>query len=172
MSGRKAYSGLSSRAVTVVVLAATYAALVLILPGLSYGPIQVRIADVMSPLPYVLGLEGVLGLTLGTIAANALSPYGVWDVVIGSLCTFTYSLIDWALGRLLGYRRWLLIVIAAVNSVIVGLFIGALLIGLIARGGDPLKLLLLLTAESMIPMGIGSLLLVPTVRRYVKRAAN
>jgi uncharacterized membrane protein len=162
-------SKLSLRVVTALVLAVTYAVLVLLLPGISYGPIQVRVADILSPLPYVMGLESVLGLTLGTLIANVLSPYGVWDIAIGTLCTFTYTLIDWMLGRVLGYRRWALAVIAIVNSVTVGLYIGALLIGVIAEGGDPAYLFILLTGESLIPMSIGSFLLVPTVRRYLKR---
>jgi uncharacterized membrane protein len=166
-----AYSGskLSLRVVTALVLAVTYAVLVLLLPGISYGPIQVRVADILSPLPYVMGLESVLGLTLGTLISNVLSPYGVWDIAIGTLCTFTYTLIDWVLGRVLGYRRWTLAVVAIVNSVTVGLYIGALLIGVIAEGGDPAYLFILLTGESLIPMSIGSFLLVPTVRRYLKR---
>jgi uncharacterized membrane protein len=166
-----AYSGskLSLRVVTALVLAVTYAVLVLLLPGISYGPIQVRVADILSPLPYVMGLESVLGLTLGTLISNVLSPYGVWDIAIGTLCTFTYTLIDWVLGRVLGYRRWALAVIAIVNSVTVGLYIGVLLIGVIAEGGDPAYLFILLTGESLIPMSIGSFLLVPTVRRYLKR---
>jgi uncharacterized membrane protein len=162
-------SKLSLRVVTALVLAVTYAVLVLLLPGISYGPIQVRVADILSPLPYVMGLESVLGLTLGTLIANVLSPYGVWDIAIGTLCTFTYTLIDWVLGRVLGYRRWILAVVAIVNSVTVGLYIGALLIGVIAEGGDPAYLFILLTGESLIPMSIGSFLLVPTVRRYLKR---
>jgi len=162
-------SKLSLRVITALVLAVTYAVLVLLLPGISYGPIQVRVADILSPLPYVMGLESVLGLTLGTLIANVLSPYGVWDIAIGTLCTFTYTLIDWVLGRVLGYRRWTLAVVAIVNSVTVGLYIGALLIGVIAEGGDPAYLFILLTGESLIPMSIGSFLLVPTVRRYLKR---
>jgi uncharacterized membrane protein len=171
MSLSAAYSSskLSLRVVTALVLAVTYAVLVLLLPGISYGPIQVRVADILSPLPYVMGLESVLGLTLGTLIANVLSPYGVWDIAIGTLCTFTYTLIDWVLGRVLGYRRWTLAVVAIVNSVTVGLYIGALLIGVIAEGGDPAYLFILLTGESLIPMSIGSFLLVPTVRRYLKR---
>jgi len=169
LSAAYSSSKLSLRVVTALVLAVTYAVLVLLLPGISYGPIQVRVADILSPLPYVMGLESVLGLTLGTLIANVLSPYGVWDIAIGTLCTFTYTLIDWVLGRVLGYRRWALAVIAIVNSVTVGLYIGALLIGVIAEGGDPAYLFILLTGESLIPMSIGSFLLVPTVRRYLKR---
>lgn len=169
MAKRAGLVGFQRGMVSAVVLAATYAALVLVLPGVSYGPFQVRIADVLSPLPYVMELEGVVGLTLGTLVANVFSPYGVWDMVVGTLCTFTYTLIDWGIGRLLGYRRLGLILIAIINSVVIGFFIGALLIGTIAEGGDPLWLFLLLTAESLVPMSIGSFVLIPTLRRYLAK---
>ena len=158
----------SVRVVNAVVLAAVYAALVLVLPGISYGPVQVRVADVLSPLPYIMGFESVVGLTLGTLIANVFSPYGIWDVVVGTLCTFTYTLVDWALGRRVGYKKWMLPVIAVVNSVVVGFYIGFLLIGVIAGGGDPVHLFMLLTAESLIPMNIGSLVLVPAIKKYYR----
>lgn len=169
MAGKISIGGLSRRMVTAVVLAATYAGLVLVLPGVSYGPFQVRIADVLSPLPYVMGLESVVGLTLGTLVANVFSPYGIWDMAVGTLCTFTYTLVDWVIGRLVGYRRLGLVLVAVINSVVVGLYIGALLIGVMAGGGDPLMLFLVLTAESLVPMSIGSFVLVPAIRRYIAR---
>ncbi|MCC6034104.1 MAG: QueT transporter family protein [Desulfurococcaceae archaeon] len=159
---------ISMRSINAIILAAVYAILVLVLPGLSYGPLQVRIADVLSPLPYVMGFESVIGLTLGTLIANVFSPYGIWDMIIGTLCTFTYALIDWFLGKLIGYKKWMLIVIATVNSIIVGFYIGVLLLGIIGGGGNLTYLFILLTSESFISMSIGSLILVPTIRKYYK----
>jgi hypothetical protein len=49
----------------------------------------------------------------------------------------------------LGIRRWALAVVAIVNSVTVGLYIGALLIGVIAEGGDPAYLFILLTEKAL-----------------------
>jgi uncharacterized membrane protein len=68
-------------------IAGLYAALVMALPGISYGPLQIRIADILSPLPYIMGFESVVGLTLGTLIANILSPYGIWDMAIGLYAT-------------------------------------------------------------------------------------
>jgi uncharacterized membrane protein len=158
----------SIKILTAVVLAALYAALVIALPSISYGPIQVRVADILSPLPYVMGFESVIGLTLGTLIANAFSPYGVWDTVIGTLCTFTYTLIDWALGKKVGYRKWMLPVVAVINSLVVGLYIGYILLGAVAGAGNPVELFVFLTAESLIPMGVGSLVVVPVVKRYLR----
>lgn len=151
--------------VVVGVLAATYFTLTIALHPISYGPLQVRISDTLSPLSYILGLPGVAGLTLGTLLANVFSPYGFFDVVIGTLCTFTYSLANYALYKLFGYRRILLPVVAIVDSIMVGLFIGFLLLGVIAREGDPIVLTLILAVSSLIPMGLGALILTPLVAR-------
>lgn len=156
---------MSLRALRVAVLGASYAALTLMLHPISYGPLQIRVADVLSPLPYVMGFDGVAGVTLGTLVANLFSPYGVWDIVVGTLCTLTYSLINWWLGRTFGYRRALLPLVAVLDSVVVGLFIGVLLLGLMAEAGDPVYLFLLLTGESLVPMSVGALVVVPLVRR-------
>lgn len=156
---------ISTRAILVGSLAATYFVLTVALHPISYGPLQVRMSNVLSPLSYILGLPGVAGLTLGTFLANLFSPYGFWDVVIGTACTFTYCVINYSLFRLFGYRKALLPAIALIDSIVVGVYIGVLLLGAIARAGDPLKLAVLLTVESLIPMGVGALVLVPIVAR-------
>ncbi len=61
--------------------AALYAALVIFLPGLSYGPIQVRIADSLVAAVPLLGFAGVLGHTLGVFIANLFSPVGPIDLL-------------------------------------------------------------------------------------------
>ena len=159
----------SIKALTAIVLAAAYAALVYEFQQISFSVFQIRIADILSPLPYVMGFEAVVGLTIGTFIGNTISPYGVWDMAIGTLCTFTYTLIDWLIGKKFGYRKILLPVIAVINSVVVGLYIGVILISYIFKGGNPLELFATLTGTSMIPMGIGALVLVPTVRRFYRR---
>jgi uncharacterized membrane protein len=159
---------LSSKIIKALVLAAIYASLVLVLPSISYGPIQMRISIALTPLPYVMGIEGVIGITLGNTIANILSPYGIWDVVMGFLVALTYTTIDYALGRVFGYRKWMLPVVALVNAVVIGLYIGYILLGIIAGVGDPTMLFWLLTVENLIPAMVGALVLVPIVKRYVR----
>jgi len=50
--------------------AALYAALVVVLGGFSYGPIQVRVADSMVAAVPLIGFAGVLGHTLGVFIGN------------------------------------------------------------------------------------------------------
>lgn len=157
-----------AKIVRALVLAAIYASLVWALPGISYGPIQFRVSIALTPLAYVLGVEGVIGITLGNTLANALSPYGVWDVVMGFLVALTYTTIDYALGRVFGYRRWMLPIVAAINAAVIGVYIGYLLLGVIVRAGDPVVLFWLLTVQNFIPAAIGALVLVPAVRKYIR----
>ena len=65
----------------IAVYAALYAALVIVLGGFSYGPLQIRVADAMVAVIPLLGLPGVLGHTLGVFAANIFSTVGPIDLL-------------------------------------------------------------------------------------------
>ena len=54
--------------------------------GVAYGPIQCRFSEALCVLPFLLP-ETVPGLFVGCLIANLLSPYGLLDVVFGSLAT-------------------------------------------------------------------------------------
>ncbi len=74
------------------IYAALYAALVVVLGGFSYGPIQVRIADSMLAAVPLLGLPGVLGHTLGVFIGNIFSPEGVIDL-LNTIPSFAMSFV-------------------------------------------------------------------------------
>jgi uncharacterized membrane protein len=63
------------------VYAALYAALVIFLPGISYGPLQLRVADSLLAVVPLLGFAGVLGHTLGVFVANLFSTAGPIDLL-------------------------------------------------------------------------------------------
>jgi uncharacterized membrane protein len=63
------------------VYAALYAVLVNALPGLSFGPLNLRVADIMLGAVPLLGMAGVLGHTLGVFIGNIPSPLGVIDLL-------------------------------------------------------------------------------------------
>ena len=75
-----------------IVLSAAVAALYAVLSyfgnifGLTYGPVQVRLSEALCVLPFLMP-ETAPGLFVGCLLANLLSPYGVPDVVFGSLAT-------------------------------------------------------------------------------------
>lgn len=54
--------------------------------SMSYGPVQVRISEALTVLPYVAPWS-VWGLYIGCVLANLSSPFVLWDVTIGALAT-------------------------------------------------------------------------------------
>ena len=97
------------------VIAALYVVLTLIFAPISFGPLQVRIAEALTILP-MFTAAAVPGLFAGCILANILGGAIIWDVVFGSLAT----LIGAWLGYMLRSNRWLVPVPAiAANTFIV-----------------------------------------------------
>ena len=96
-------------------IAALYVVLTMVFAPISFGPMQVRIAEVLTILP-LFTPTAVPGLFLGCLVANLLAGAVVLDVVFGSLTT----LIGAAIGYLLRRNRWLVPIPAIVaNAVIV-----------------------------------------------------
>jgi len=67
-------------------IAAIYATLTLVLYPLGFGAVQFRFAEALTLLPLVFP-EATLGLFVGCLVANILSPFGIIDVIFGSLAT-------------------------------------------------------------------------------------
>jgi uncharacterized membrane protein len=74
--------------------AALYAALVVVLGGFSYGPIQVRVADALVAVVPLLGIAGVLGHTIGVFIANMFSPAGLLDL-LNTIPSFVMAFVVW-----------------------------------------------------------------------------
>ena len=54
--------------------------------GLTFGTIQFRFSEALCVLPFLFP-EAVGGLFVGCLIANLFSPYGLLDIVVGSLAT-------------------------------------------------------------------------------------
>ena len=101
------------------VIAAIYAVLTLLLMPISYGVMQVRVAEALCVLP-VFTPAAVPGLFVGCFIANVLGPNGIVDTVLGSLATLG--------GAFLTYRLRAHIGLALLPPVLInGLVIGAML---------------------------------------------
>jgi uncharacterized membrane protein len=68
------------------VIAALYAVLTIVLVPFSFGALQVRVAEGLTLLP-MLYPEAVAALFIGCLVANAAGPFGLVDVIGGSLVT-------------------------------------------------------------------------------------
>ena len=68
-----------------VVFTSLYAALVVALLPISYGPVQLRVADCLIPLAALFGWPAIAGVTIGCFLGNAYIWLGPQDVVFGTI---------------------------------------------------------------------------------------
>ena len=89
----------SSRYISQVgIIAGLYAALTVVLAPISYGPIQLRVSEALTILPY-LTPAAVPGLFIGCLVANIFGGLGIYDVVGGSLLTLLAAFLTYLLAR-------------------------------------------------------------------------
>ena len=101
------------------VIGGVYAALTVVLAPISYGPMQVRISEALTVLPYFTP-AAIPGLFAGCLVANLISPYGLPDLILGSLASLLAATLTWLLRK----HAWL----APLPPVVInGLVIGGML---------------------------------------------
>ncbi len=74
------------------VVAAIYFLLTFAGQGIGFGPIQVRISEALVLLCF-FRRDYVLGLTLGCLLSNLVSPFFPWDLLIGTAATLISCLL-------------------------------------------------------------------------------
>ncbi|MBC7320010.1 QueT transporter family protein [bacterium] len=65
---------------------AIYAVLTIVLAPLSYGIMQVRVAEALTVLP-IIDKAAIPGLFIGCLIANIVGGYGIIDIGLGSVFT-------------------------------------------------------------------------------------
>jgi len=105
--------------------AALYVALVLALPGLSYGLLQVRIADSLIAAVPLLGFTGVLGHTLGVFIANIPSPFGPIDL-LNTIPSFVMSFVVYYTYKKTN-NNYTVIATCLAYSAVLGITVGSML---------------------------------------------
>lgn len=97
------------------IIAALYFVLTVAIAPLSYGQLQIRISEALCILPFFTP-AAIPGLFVGCVLANLFSPFGLWDIVFGSLATL--------IAAMLTYRikvKWLLpLPTIVLNALIIG----------------------------------------------------
>ena len=96
------------------VIAAMYVALVVIFQPISFGPVQFRVAEMLTILP-MFTPAAVPGLFVGCIVGNILGGAVLPDIIFGSLAT----LIGAVFGYLLRGKRWLVPIPAVVSNTLI-----------------------------------------------------
>lgn len=99
------------------IIAALYVVLTLVFAPISFGAIQIRIAEALTILP-LFTPAAIPGLFVGCLLANIIGGAIIWDVIFGSLATLIGAAVGYALRR----NRWLVPVPAVIaNGIIVPL---------------------------------------------------
>jgi len=80
------------------IVGALYAVLTITLAPISYGPVQVRVAEAMTVLPF-LTPWAIPGLFFGCMAANIFGGFGLVDIFGGSFITLLAAFGTFSLRR-------------------------------------------------------------------------
>lgn len=105
-------------------IAAIYVVLVEVFKPFSYGIMQVRVAEMLTVLPYFTP-AAVPGLTIGVLVSNALGPNGMLDIIFGTLATLIAAYLTYKT------RKKILAPLppVLVNAVIVGIMLHYIFLG-------------------------------------------
>jgi uncharacterized membrane protein len=84
--------------VRIALIAAIYTTINIIFAPISYGPVQVRVAEALAVLPFI-DPAAIGGLFLGCILANLWGGLGITDVLGGSLCTLIAAVLTYKMKK-------------------------------------------------------------------------
>ena len=82
-----------------IVFSSLYAVLVIVLAPISFGPIQLRIADCLIPLAALFGWPVIAGVSVGCFIGNAYLWMGPQDVILGTIANLIASTIIFMLRK-------------------------------------------------------------------------
>ena len=80
------------------IIAAIYTVLVLIFSFSSFGPIQFRVAEALTILPYFTP-AAIPGVTIGCFLSAVLTGADILDIIFGSLATLVAAILSYLLRR-------------------------------------------------------------------------
>lgn len=103
-----------------ILFSSLYAVLLVALAPISYGPIQLRVADCLIPLAALFGWPAISGVTIGCFLGNAYYWLGPQDVVFGTIANLVAATIIFVLRN----RQFLACVL---GSLPIGIIVGGYL---------------------------------------------
>jgi len=103
-----------------VVFSSLYAVLIIVLAPISYGPVQLRVADCLIPLAALFGWPAIAGVTVGCFLGNAYFWMGPQDIILGTIANLVAATIIFMLRK----RPFLACV---VGSLPIGVIVGSYL---------------------------------------------
>ena len=76
-----------------VIFAGLYSIMVIVLAPISYGPVQLRVADCLISLAALFGWPVVVGVSVGCFLSNAYVWLGAYDVFLGPIANFIAAVV-------------------------------------------------------------------------------
>lgn len=88
----------SNYIVRIALITAIYVTINMIFAPISYGPVQIRMAEILTVLPFI-DPAAIGGLFLGCILSNLWGGLGIVDVIGGSFCTLLAALLTYRMTK-------------------------------------------------------------------------
>ena len=126
-------------------IAALYAALTVALSPLSFGPVQFRVAEALTLLPFFMP-EAIPGLFIGCFLSNIAGGLGLIDIFIGSAATLAAAWLTYKMPNI-----WL----AAVPPVVINAIAVGIYLGLITETPVIFSIIYIGISQAVICFGIG-----------------
>lgn len=112
------------RMIRTALVAGLYVGLSLAFSAISFGAVQVRIAEMLTILPFFFP-ETIISLTLGCLIVNVFSPFGWVDILGGTACTLLAALLTYVCrkipSKLAAY--WGMLPPILINAIGVGIYV-------------------------------------------------
>jgi uncharacterized membrane protein len=153
------------------VLAALYAAYVLLFGFVSFGPLQFRLVDALIPLSILFGPPAIAGVTIGCFIGNALGPnLGAIDIIGGPAANLLAATLAWAVTRRKFRGAWTLGV--GLEILVISVIVGTYVVVLAGAPGVPFMVGWLgFLGSEIVPIGIVGYPLLKAVDRATRRNA-
>lgn len=84
----------TKKLVFTALIAAAYAVTTLVIAPLSFGAVQLRFSEALTILP-IFTPYAIFGLSLGCLIANIFSPFGIIDMVFGTIATLIAAFLSY-----------------------------------------------------------------------------
>ena len=101
--------------VQAALISAIYVVITIAFAPISYGPVQVRISEMLTVLPFFTP-AAIPGLFIGAMIANFFGGLGLLDVVVGSSATLIAAALTYKMRK----KLWAPMPPVLVNGVIIG----------------------------------------------------
>jgi len=105
--------------------ASLYVALIFVFMEMSYGPIQLRVADALIAMIPLFGLAGVIGHALGVFISNIFSTAGLLDL-LNTIPSFVMSFVIYYVYKKTN-NDYTIIATCTAYSVVLGVTVGWML---------------------------------------------